>query len=27
LPEVKKAFKDRYPKALEITGEYPEKFI
>lgn len=27
LPEIKKAFQDRYLKALEITGEYPDKFI
>ncbi len=27
LPEVKKAFKERYRQALEITGEYPDTFI
>jgi len=27
LPEIKEVFKDRYLKALEIVGEYPEKFI
>ena len=27
IPEVKKAFKDRYLYALEILGEYPEKFL
>ncbi len=27
LPEIKKAFKNRYLRALEIVGEYPEKFI
>ncbi|MFZ2072174.1 MAG: HD domain-containing protein [Minisyncoccia bacterium] len=27
LPETKEAFKERYLKALEITGKYPEKFI
>lgn len=27
LPEVKKAFLNRYLRALEITGEYPNKFI
>jgi hypothetical protein len=27
LPEVKKTFNDRYLKALELLGEYPEKFI
>jgi len=27
LPEVKKAFKQRYLMALEIVGEYPEKFL
>lgn len=27
LPEVKKAFEQRYLMALEITGEYPKKFI
>lgn len=27
IPEVKEAFKDRYLKALELLGEYPEKFL
>ena len=27
LPEVKKAFRWRYLRALEIVGEYPERFI
>lgn len=27
LPEVKKVFKNRYLNALELLGEYPEKFI
>lgn len=27
LPEVKKAFADRYLKALELLGEYPDNFI
>lgn len=27
LPEVKEAFKNRYLNALELLGEYPEKFI
>lgn len=27
LPEVKKAFQDRYIRSLEISGEYPDKFI
>jgi len=27
IPEVKKAFKDRYLRSLEILGEYPDKFI
>jgi putative nucleotidyltransferase with HDIG domain len=27
LPEVKKAFKSRYLNALELLGEYPDKFI
>jgi len=27
LPELKKAFQNRYLRALEIVGEYPEKFI
>ena len=27
LPEVKQAFFDRYIMALEIVGEYPDKFI
>ena len=27
LPEVKIAFKDRYFIALELVGEYPDKFI
>ena len=27
LPEVKKAFESRYLRALEIVGEYPDKFI
>ncbi len=27
LPEVKKSFEGRYLRALEIVGEYPEKFI
>lgn len=27
LPEMKKAFRSRYLRALEITGEYPDKFI
>ena len=27
LPELKKAFKERYKKALEIVGEYPDKLI
>ncbi len=27
LPEVKKDFEDRYKKALELVGEFPERFI
>jgi hypothetical protein len=27
LPEVKEAFRSRYLRAIEIVGEYPEKFI
>jgi putative nucleotidyltransferase with HDIG domain len=27
LPEVKEAFKERYNMAMEILGEYPEKFL
>ena len=27
LPEIKKSFESRYLRALEIVGEYPEKFI
>lgn len=27
IPEVKKSFNDRYHRALEILGEYPDKFI
>ncbi|EKE21690.1 MAG: hypothetical protein ACD_7C00154G0009 [uncultured bacterium] len=27
LPEVKKVFESRYLQALEIVGDYPEKFI
>ena len=27
LPEIKEAFRERYIRALEIIGEYPDKFI
>jgi hypothetical protein len=27
LPELKEAFKDRYDRAMEIIGIYPEKFL